>query len=60
MRLPPWLAELRDWYSRFWTAPEARQSSRDSGRPDWLLVLLPFLLVAAAVAVLLIAIAVKR
>lgn len=60
MRLPPWLAELRAWYSSFWSAPQAREHSRGARMPDWLLALLPFLLVAAAVAVLLIAIAVKR
>jgi hypothetical protein len=61
MQLPPWLADVRDWYEKLWVAPEARGDSRSPRRvPGWLLALLPFVLVAAAVAVLLIAIAVKR
>lgn len=62
MQLPPWLEEVRDWYERFWSAPEARADSQQRPRrfPDWLLALLPFVLIAAAVAVLLVAIAVKR
>jgi|GEM_PF-6552647 hypothetical protein len=62
MQLPPWLEDVRDWYERFWNAPEAREDSQRRRRrvPDWLLALLPFVLIAAAVAVLLIAIAVKH
>jgi hypothetical protein len=61
MELPPWLADVRDWYGKLWIAPEARGDSRQPRRvPGWLPALLPYLLVAAAVAVLLIAIAVKR
>ncbi len=62
MQLPPWLEDVRDWYERFWSAPEAREDSQRQRRrvPDWLLALLPFVLIAGAVAVLLIAIAVKH
>lgn len=66
MLLPPWLAEIRDRYENFWIAPEARDRAparrfeRWRRAPSWLFALLPFLLVAAAVAVLLIAIALKR
>ena len=56
MPLPPWLEDVREWYERQWSAPEPRRRPL----PRWLLTLLPYLLVAAAVAVLLIAIAVKR
>jgi len=61
MQLPPWLEDVRDWYGQFWNAPEARQDARRRRPvPDWLLALLPFVLIAAAIAVLLIAIAVKH
>jgi len=61
MQLPPWLEDVRDWYERFWSAPETHEDSQRRRRvPDWLLALLPFVLIAAAVAVLLIAIAVKH
>jgi hypothetical protein len=61
MELPAWLADVRDWYGKLWIAPEARGDSRRPRQvPRWLPVLLPYLLVAAAAAVLLIAIAVKR
>jgi hypothetical protein len=61
MQLPPWLGDVSDWYGRLWIAPEARGDMRGPRRvPGWLLALLPFLLVAAAVAVILIAIALRR
>jgi hypothetical protein len=61
MQLPPWLEDVREWYGKLWIAPQARGDSRGPRPvPGWLLALLPYLLVAAAAVVLLIAIAVKH
>jgi len=62
MQLPPWLTDVRDWYEKLWIASEGEREAPRRPRqvPGWLLALLPFLLIGAAVAVLLIAIAVEH
>jgi hypothetical protein len=67
MGSPRWADDLRRWYDRLWLMPEApdRHARRwPAGRaqrppPRWLLAIAPYVLVAAAVGVLLLAIATR-
>jgi hypothetical protein len=61
MALPPWLEEMQRWHERLWIAPEARPGARrERSVPSWLLVLAPYALVATAVAVLVVALALRQ